>query len=297
MCCCGGCEAAIAGYYDKDNVLAGNCDEPVFHHIHTKEDLLKNMKNWKSGDIILQHHFAPHQIILTNSPWTHVAVIYKRDELNSNDNNNNNNNNGDTQSDDTKSNSQNTDKENNNDDNELFDEFGRKEDKILSLEAVLVTKDGNDEFHKNVNRFAIISANKWVHTAGGNSAYIAHRSLKKALTKEQLKKFRDSVNNNLKGKPYGGFTPILDDEAYCAAIDCGCCPKKKRNYTIKDRDLRTLYCSEATGVILQDIGLLSIKASCANEYVPGDFSSDKITMYANGKQDPYEQEVVYAYKD
>ena len=124
------------------------------------------------------------------------------------------------------------------------------------------------------------------------NTYLAHRSLKDALSDSQKRALEEAVVEIL-GKEYGG-QDCTDCTAFGGAIDLGCCycPCLEKGKAHDDKNLDKFFCSEAVAYLLKSVGILN-EQEAADEYMPRDFTSEKLAAHAKGGEDPYEKEVFY----
>ena len=71
LCCCGGCcKYGILYEPVDDNMELENASD--------LNVLIEDSKTWKTGDVILEaYHGVRETQIISDSPWTHVGIIYK----------------------------------------------------------------------------------------------------------------------------------------------------------------------------------------------------------------------------
>eukprot|EP01084_Bolivina_argentea_P192187 329993_1 len=136
---------------------------------------MEDVKTWKTGDIILQHAAdSTHSQIMTNTPWTHVGIVYRRDDI-----------------------CQQT---------ALFN----KDADVMIVEAVYDCFNEDLEPFNELNKFCLqdvrrrFDLNLWNETTAQYTEgyYFAHRKLKKALTEEQKRILEETIIK-LKTKEFG----------------------------------------------------------------------------------------------
>ena len=231
----------------------------------SQEEFEEDVKSWKTGDIFLSHYpSSKHTQTVTDSPWTHVGIIYRRDDTNQ------------------------------------FKAKYHPESELLILEALIGVFDA--EFNETV--FGGFIATDARHTFlaqyfrddrpdGWKGAYAAHRPLKTPLTTKQKEALEAAVMK-LEGKKYGGQGGD-DKSGMGGAIDMGCCYcpcLEKAEAGTKEKALNKLFCSEASAYLLQEAGILK-SSPAADEYVPKDFTSEILRLQCKGNEDPYGKEVYY----
>ena len=232
----------------------------------SKEEFEEDIKTWKTGDIFLQCSAdSPHTQIMTDSPWTHCGLIYRRDDI--------------------------------------CKQRGQfyPDSELMIVEAIISVMD--KEFNKiKIEKFALMDVkhkfnyllwNEETSKKYYSGYYCAHRRLGTELTESQKQKFEDAVVKILDNK-YGGNTRN-DMAAYGAAIDLSCfyCPKSKCcEGQTTEKSLEQLFCSEAVGYLLQQVGILRDDFA-ADEFMPKDCSSEKMFAYCVEYKDLYGPETIY----
>jgi len=253
-------------------------------NIYSKDQLLEDMKLWKTGDLIFQHYEGSIQTMaVTNSPWTHVAMVYNR-----------------------------------NDNNILQQKcFFGSDSHLLCCEAITDVIDYNGKKHDDINQFITNDCQKWLHLLNDPMYYIGHRSLKKKpLTQENYQNLEKSIVNQLNNVKYGGLQ--CPDCGLCfAGCDFGCCycskscekqcefygdkcfyfcccyMKKRYKPLVKDEKRIAVFCTEAIGILLYAAGIMN--DDDVKERDPHDFTSKKkIWMFCPNGEDPYGDIKIYA---
>ena len=190
LCWCG-CANCITGEYSKSSTLKGENSLIPLKSIKNSNDLEKDLKKWKTGDIILMHKDrSPATVIISNSPWTHVGIIYNR---------------------------------NDNPKIKLLDDKNNNEINILFINARAGYKN---PITKEDTAIETINCENLIYGMQMDGIYIGYRELKTEykLSNENIELLQKSILNLRKKSKYGGFglNNITDIEAYRAAIDCGC---------------------------------------------------------------------------
>ena len=262
ICCniwCGCCKTCCCG----NSFGKSNLDFPL----RNRDEFIKDMESneFNTGDLFLQHSSgSSHSMILSNSRWTHVGMIYKRDNIN------------------TKT----CDNEYNNNDE-------HKNDNILIIEEVYETP--NSEFTVKKPQKLILNSIKKIFDAKiyGKMPneyphyYAGIRKRKVPLTDEQKRKL-DTCIDDIINTPYGGMDKT-DSSAFYACLDCGChCIKS--NTTKKS--IEKMFCSEAIAYISQNIDVMR-KDFSADDIMPADFEERKLWMYSVNYEDQYKPCIYY----
>eukprot|EP01084_Bolivina_argentea_P158362 275873_1 len=260
-CClapCGCCNVCCTKAYTKEKLIS----------YRNKEEFMEDVKTWKTGDIFLQHSedSKPSQM-LSNTPWTHCGVIYRRDDI-----------------------MQQT-------------ALVNKEAEVMIAESVYGNFDENLEPNNNLNKYCLqdvrrrFDLNLWNEKTAEkycSGYYFAVRKKKKELTDEQ-KRILEAGIIELKSREFAGLGQDGDWSAMSAAIDLGCC-YCAGCHDLDDqesaKDLEKVFCSEALAYLFQQIGIV-MKDIRADELIPSCFSSKKLFLYSTDGQDHYEKEVIY----
>eukprot|EP01084_Bolivina_argentea_P133678 235931_1 len=279
-CWCGCCAVCITKQYDKENVEG----------YENKEAFLQDMQNWKTGDLFLQSSTGSiHSQILSNSPWSHVGLIYRKD-------NNKFCQTGYEQKFDAIETNQEAD-------GKIAAHIDYSDAEILIFETIMYqVADDPENKYCRVKTTMLADAKKLFYNKLWNPVlteklfknyYVAHRKLNIELSNKQKDALEQAVIK-LNGTKYGG-QDMKDMSAFGAGLDFGCCYcpfECCEEEGTKEKNLDQLFCSETIAYCLQQAGIITDKIA-ADELTPADFSSKNLVNFtANGK-DPYGKEILY----